>query len=248
MYGTGKNGARHYGELITNSPFIWNVDSDNIIVEDNVLDRLVAPLIADVSINISIPMTDLDAKASSFNNWISLVEISKVESMFNKQSINKDGYILLKDMDYGLTNCALVRRSAIEMVGGYDSDVRTLYRLRRAALSKGVVDTKSHLYHNQVDSIFKYLQKWNRRLKFFGKMNEDDLKKYFVEYPPNSDEHKRLQGGLLKDIFEYLIVSSTMFRGTGDRRWLWGLIYPFAIIAVGLLHPIRNFSVFKKFL
>jgi len=60
MYGTGKNGARHYGELLTNSPFIWNVDSDNIIVDDTALERLVGPLILDSTINISIPLTALD--------------------------------------------------------------------------------------------------------------------------------------------------------------------------------------------
>lgn len=247
-YGTGKNGARHYGELVTNSPFIWCVDSDNIIVEDTALERLVEPLIIDSTINITIPLTALDKNASSFNNWISLNEIRKVETMAKNGIPYKDGYLLLVDMDYGLTNCALVRRTAVESVGGYDSDVRTLGRLRNLGLSKGVIDTKSHFYHNQVDSVLQYLKKWNRRLKFFSKMSENDLKNYFVENPQRYYEHKNLQAGLMWEILSSPFFAVKMFYKNGDSRWLWGLVYPFAIIAVGLLHPILNLRVFRRFL
>jgi len=248
MYGAGKNGGRHYGELLTNSPFIWYVDSDNIMVEDTVLSRLVEPLILDSTINISIPLTALDKNASSFNNWISLNEIRKVENMAKKGIPYKDGYLFLTDVDYGLTNCALVRRTAIESVGGYDSDVRTLGRLRSFGLSKGVIDTKSHFYHNQVDSVLQYLKKWNRRLKFYSKMSENDLKNYFVEYPNKYEEHKNLQASIIWEILSSPFNALKMFYKSGESMWLWGVVYPFFIIALGFLHPIRTLKVFKRFL
>jgi len=248
MYGVGKNGARHLGELNTNSPFIWYVDSDNIMVEDTVLSRLVEPLILDPSINISIPMTALDKNASSFNNAISINEIRKVENMAKNGIAYNNGYILLQDMNYGLTNCALVRRTAAENVGGFDMDVRMLDRLRRSGLSKGLIDTKSHFYHNQADSLIHYLKKWNKRLKFYSKFSENDLKDYFVDYPQKSDVSIKMKTGNIWEMLSLPLFAVIMFYRSGDRIWLWMVVYPFALLALVLLHPIRSLKVFRKFL
>lgn len=248
MYGVGKNGARHLGELTTNSPFIWYVDSDNIMVEDTVLSRLVEPLVIDPNINISIPMTALDKNASSFNNAISINEIRNVENMAKNGIAYNNGYILLQDMNYGLTNCALVRRTAAESVGGFDMDVRMLDRLRRLGLSKGIIDTKSHFYHNQVDSLIHYLKKWNRRLKFYSKFSEHDLNNYFVDYQQKSDVSIKMKTGKIWEMLSSPLFAVIMFYRSGDRIWLWMVVYPFAIMALVFIHPIRNLKVFRKFL
>jgi len=248
MYSMGKNGRRHLGELITNSPFIWYVDSDNIIVEDTVLSRLVEPLVHDPSINISIPMTALDKNASSFNNAISINEIRNVENMAKNGIAYNDGYILLQDMNYGLTNCTLVRRTAAESVGGFDMDVRMLNRLRRSGLSKGIIDTKSHFYHNQADSLIHYLKKWNKRIKFYSKFSENDLKDYFVEYPQKSDVSMKMKTDNIRNMLSLPFIAMIMFYRSGDRIWLWMVFYPFAVLALVLLHPIRSLKVFRKFL
>lgn len=248
MYGTGKNGARHFGESITNAPFVMNIDSDNILVEKSVIRRLVDPMINDQTINISIPFTSIDEKSPSFNQWISLAEIKKVQHMASYGQMTFDDYILMPDVFYGITNCSLLRRNIISMCGGYDSDIRLLARIRRHGLSKGIIDKKSHFYHNQTDSLIHYLRKWQRRLNFFGKMKGDDLKNYFVEYPPEKTDDIDLKIGPIKSILYDPFVNLSYAIREKDIRYLWSLPYSVMFLSYIAIHPFLSYNVFRKFL
>lgn len=248
MYGVGKNGARHFGESITNAPFIMNIDSDNILIEKSVVRRLVEPLIDDKTINISIPLTAIDETSSSFNQWISLVENRKVKNMASFGQRYSEGYILMHDMFYGLTNCSLLRRNIVSMCCGYDSDVRLLARIRKNGLSKGIIDEKSHFYHNQTDSIFHYLKKWKRRLNMYGKMSKDDLKNYFVEYPPKKDADMDLKTGPLRSIIYDPFIDLAYSLKERDIRYLWSIPYSIVFLSYVAIHPFLSYNIFKKFL
>ena len=248
MYGTGKNGARHYGETITSSPFVWNIDSDNILVEESVLRRLIQPMLKDPTINISIPFPSIDHKTSTFNQWLTLKEIERVMAMVRTGIEVGNNYILLNDMFYGLTNCSLVRKSALKTCGGYDSDVRLLSRMRRLKMSRGIIDVKSHFYHNQTDSILKFFKKWDRRIKFFGSMTQNDFEAYFVEYPPLEQDDNELKGEFLASILPDAIGSIFNFVRSGNRSWLWGLPYTIWLLSYFTLHPMLSYRVFSKFL
>ena len=248
MYGTGRNGARHYGETITQSEYIWNIDSDNIIVETTVLSRLIKPLVFDKTINISIPLTAIDKTTSTFNRWASLVEIKNVEDMMGMGVKTKDGYILLSKMYYGLTNCSLLRRNVVNCCGGYDSDVRLLSRIERLGLSKGVIDLQSHFYHNQTVSILHYLKKLDRRLKRFGKMSQMDLSQYFVEYPPRMEDDHKLKTESIKFLAYSPLLQISYFLRDHDVAWLWGLPYSFLFSVSVSMHPLLTYKVFKQFL
>lgn len=248
MYGGGKNGARHYGEKVSNSPFVWIIDSDNILVEDDVLRRLIFPLLEDPSINISIPFPDIDCTASSFNQWITLREIERVMEMVKSGKNLGNGYFLLEDMFYGITNCTLLRRSVLEICGGFDSDVRLLSRIRRKNMSRGIIDMESHFYHNQAESILQFMKKWDRRLRFYGSMNEEQLRNYFVEYPPNKNEENQLKNVPMKSLFYYPLFDLYKFLNTHNSSWLWGVPYSVMFFSYALKHPILSYRVFKKFL
>ena len=248
MYGTGKNGARHYGEMVTSSPFVWNVDSDNILVEEHVLERLIYPLLEDKGVNISIPFPAIDPTSSSFNQWLTLEEIENVSRMVRAGKELGNGYVFLTDMFYGLTNCAVIRRSVLEICGGYDSDVRLLSRIRAKHLSQGIVDKESHFYHNQTRSIFEYVKKWDRRIKFFASMSESQLKDYFFEYPPNKEYQESLQRGLVHSLYFKPFYHFYNFLVTRNKYWLWAFPYSLILSTYGLIHPYRSYRVIKKFL
>lgn len=248
MYGTGKNGARHFGETITSNPLIWNVDSDNIIVETNVLSRLVNPFISDDTINISIPVTAIDDRASSFNNWISASEIEKVNKMIARGHKTQDGYVILQDMFYGLTNCTLIKRRIIETVEGYDSDIRTLSRIRTLELSKGVIDPTSHFYHNQVSSIINYFRKWSNRIHRFSKMNIKDLSNFFVDYPPKMEDDRELKMNVVRTIFFDPLISLKFLFEKKQKYWIWGVIYSLVLVCYIALNFRIAFRVFRDFL
>ncbi len=248
MYGVGKNGARHFGESITNAPFIWLIDSDNILVERTVAERLIKPLLKDSTLNISMPMISIDKSASSFNNYFSLKEISNVSKFLAYSYKNSDGYYYFRESPLGLPNSSMIRRKAIEAVGGFDTDVRTFYRMRRIGLSSGVIDTKSHYYHNQTDSIFEFLKKWDRRIKKYSSMNEDELRNYFVEWPLPQEEDRNLKTGAINTLlYDHLYDIWNLIK---FRKWIyaWGPIYSLFMLFMIISHPYRYYRAFKKFL
>ena len=248
MYGTGLNGARHYGETITSSPLVWNVDSDNFIVEDDALLHLVQPFLDDANIHISIPETAIDSSASSLNNWIALQEIEKVNKMKAKSRL-VNGYLVIDDMFYGLTNCALLKRSSLEMAGGYDSDVRLLWRLRKLGLSKGAIVGKSHFYHNQIDSAGDLYRKLVRRFRKFANMTTEELKMYFYDYPPPVELDSALKTGPLIDMMSGPILSMKKYIETNNKTWAYGgAIYPLIIVLTLSIHPVATYKTFIRFL
>jgi len=74
------------------------------------------------------------------------------------------------------------------------------------------------------------------------------LKNYFVENPRKYEEHKNLQAGIIWEILSSPFNALKMFYKSGENMWLWGVVYPFFIIALSFLHPIRTLKVFKRFL
>lgn len=248
MYGVGKNGARHYGEIVTSSPFVWYIDSDNILVEEHVLKRLITPLLDNPAINISIPFPAVDYATSGFNQWLTLREKDKVMEMVKAGEEGGNDYIFLSDMFYGLTNCALLRRSVVESCGGFDGDVRLLSRVRRKNMSQGIIDKKSHFYHNQTESILQYIKKWDRRLKFYGSFSQGQLENYFVEYPAAKQDDNHLKNGLIKSLLFDPINDLYEFMTTHNSSWLWGIPYSLLFFSYFLRHPLLSYRVFKEFL
>ena len=247
MYGTGKNGARHFGELITKNPIVWNIDSDNILVEDLVASQLVDQLIYDNSINIVIPETAIDINSSKLNKWISKDEIINVNRMKNKAYRKGEVYVL-EDMDYGLTNCAMIRRSILQMVGGYDSDVRLLLRMRKLQIAKVAIVSSAHFYHNQVNSFSDLVRKWDRRIKLFGEFDLKDFSEYFVDYPINSYDHRRLQLTPLKTILKNVVaIFSSPFKNR-DSVNIWPFLNILLILILFVKHPNKFLKLYTQFL
>ena len=247
MYGFGLSGARHFGETVGSAPYVWILDSDNLLVESNAARDLVRPFLDDPGIQLSIPETAIDPHASSFNNWISLVEIENVNQM-KRFSTNKNGYYVISDMFYGITNASIIKREALESAGGYDSDLRLLRRLRRLGLSKGAIVPTAHFYHNQVRSAFEFYRKWNSRIVRYGSMTDDELKSYFVEYPVTVEESKYLTSGTRSSLLSAPVKAIASFLKTGNTDWLWGIIYPFIMAFIVIRHPVHSRSVYGRFM
>lgn len=246
MYATGLNGAKHFGELNSNADLIWHVDSDNILSDELVLEKLVEPFVEDKTINISIPTTAVDPFDNLLSKWMSKRETFFVEEM-KKKSKFVGNYYVIDDMFYGLTNCTIVKRDVLEKVGGYDSDIRTLLRIRKQNLSKGAIVESAKFYHIQFDSWVMFGKKWLKRAKKFSKMSKIELGTYFVEYPPSSIADKQLKTSTVNDIFGSIKLSFRNSILESDLLWLFGIFYFALIIGVVILHPLTTYRLWKKF-
>lgn len=237
QYGTGLTGGRHFGETIGEGDVLWYVDSDNIILGRHMMGDLLRPFVEDPENNISVPVPQVHPSFGGFSNWITLVDQDLIASMKSTGTRTSSGYTVVPEMEYGLLNCVMLRRTAMERVGGFDSDARVLLRLRRLKLARGAVVESARFIHHQSGSPRTFAVKWAKRIEKYGNMTDPELRSYFVEYPSPPADRARVRSYANSSIVRFPLQSVIRFLESRDRTWLWGLSYPLTIAAVGLVHP-----------
>lgn len=246
-YLAGLDGARHFGEKVTSSDYVWYVDSDDIMVEETVLEDLITPMMNDISINLSLPQIAYSITDSGLNNWLSAMESMNVEST-KRKGISIGSSVILEDISYGLTNGALLRRSVLNAAGGYDSDFRLLRRIRKLKLSKGIVIGSAHYYHEQTAGMRDFFLKWSKRINRYGQMDDEKLSKYFYEWPTSkADHHDNVYGTVIGPL-NYAYLSVIHFIRMRQAFWLWSLVYLSLLIGIVLKNPINSYRSLARFL
>lgn len=250
QYGVGLDGARHYGEIKGSSELIWYLDSDNILEGRNAATDLSTPFVQDPSVNVSVPFIAVDPQGSDFNSWISQMELANLERI---AAIGepRDGWIRVEDLHYGLPNASIVRRSAVESVGGFDSDVAMLHRLRCAELATAALVRRSKFRNQQVVSAREFAAKWRRRLGRYGQMDANALSKYFAHTERDWTLKPRTHGGIPGSssdvLFHYPFLGLLRFFRTGKPVWLWGAAFPFVFSTAIAPNGVNAFRAFRNF-
>jgi glycosyltransferase involved in cell wall biosynthesis len=247
QYSDGKGGAKWFGDGCGNSDYVWHVDSDNFLAEPTVARDLVVALENNPAANLAVPRVLPHTNTNGLNRWLMLTEIARVKGMESQGRVVPEG-ILVEDMDYGITNATMIRRTALTAIGGFDNDLRVLMRLRERSLSKGVIVDSAHFYHSQATSIREFWNKLRRRVVRFGSMSDEDLKEYFVEYPVPQWVHETLTGGAAKTVFGAPLGSLREYVKTRDKTWLWGIVYFALFLGVALRYPGKTRSLYSRFL
>jgi glycosyltransferase involved in cell wall biosynthesis len=246
QYGFGLTGSRHEGEGLTSSPFVWLVDSDNFLVETDVAESLIRPFFSIPDLDISLPETAVDLDSSSFNRWLSLMEAENVERVKRLGRKVAPATWLLDELTYGITNCSLIRRSSLELAGGYDSDVRLLHRLRHLGRAKAAIVENAHFYHNQADSLNSYISKLRARVSRYSKMSEEDLSSYFVKDETITKRRDSLASKEWSNVV--LIPLHSGLQTIQTRRWenVWGVVYPMILLVAFAPMPWAFLKVYSN--
>jgi glycosyltransferase involved in cell wall biosynthesis len=245
QYATGAGGARRFGEKHTAGTFLWNLDSDNVVVERWALTHLVRPLIEDPSLNVSMPELSTFGSHSSLSRWAALAELEKIKRL-ERRSQSAGRYLINDELDYGLVNGALIRRTALEKVGGYDSDVRLLARLRKHSLAKAAIVPTAHVGHDYVDSLSDYVRKMDSRIARFGQMSEEDLEAFFVDPPGASTGDRALLADVLYGSVSAPAIAIREWILSGDSDWAWGMILPLVNVCLLLRRPASATRILRQ--
>jgi len=239
----GRDGQRSLGIRSGDSEFVWHIDSDNFLLEDTVARDLVEPFLRYSDLYITMPETAVDFSSAPFNRFLSYVEIENVNRM-KRRGLRVGNLYVIDDMWYGLTNASLIRRSALERVGGWDMDTKVLRRLRMAGLSRGAIVTTAHFYHNQTVSFSHYFRKWERRVLFLGSFTPQEAERYFVTC--GNGLKRAGPSGLADFIFS---PSMTSLKMVGNRGFsglnVYGFLYPFIFMSIFLRHPVKTLNAMR---
>lgn len=235
----GLKGLLNYGISNSASDLIWIIGADNLMKDDLVLCNLVKPFLEESDITMSVPFQIINSNYSRLTNYLTYMEMGPMQKMVDK-GIKRGNWYLVEDMWYGIYNASLIRREAIESVGGWDQDIRVMGRLRKAALSKAGIVPLAGYYHDQRATPISYIRKISRRIRFFGNMDKRRRLDYYLD-PDRLNELKNDSSNNLERVMTCL----RSYIKTGDSIWLFGILYYTLIVCAMLLTPISTLKIIK---
>jgi len=247
QYGTGRSGARHFGERQGKGELVWCLDSDNHLVGSEVAQALVRPFLDEPGVAFAVPLTAEDPTAAPFANWFAVDEVEQL-TRIGESSRKNAGAWIVPDMMYGLSNACLIRRDVLEFAGGYDSDVRLLRRLRVAHLSKAAIVPAARFYHNQTRGVLDFCRKWTQRIVFYARLSDTELAAHFVELPTSPETRGERVLVIVRRMARSFLRPPVQFARSGDPAWLAGLAYVPALLLILLRHPFAARRVIKRLL
>lgn len=244
MYSNGKEGARNYGIKLCKTEYYWQIDSDNILLGNKVLTKLMMPFEDDPKIIISNPLIIKENNRLTLNNYLSYIDNINFFTLINS-GVKRDGYIFLEDLDYGLNNASIIKNRALKLVG-YDQDIATLARLRAMHLSASAIVPDAQFIHLQTTGFIDYIKKLNKRVILSSRYVKLGKDNFFItlknqELLGNISHTKGLSPiGSLVNLFKYHNIKGNKFIFLS-----FPLILSYLMIA--LRHPISAYNVYKYF-
>ncbi|HEU5102660.1 MAG TPA: glycosyltransferase [Roseiflexaceae bacterium] len=134
--GVRPNGrARNQGVAHTSAPLLVFVDDDAVLGDERVIERLVAPLLADLSVGVTGASKLLPPDAPAFQRWVAR-EVPRIIHPVVDQPLetNPDPPSFYCEIT---TTCCAMRREVFDAAGGFDEklvrgvDTEFFVRLRR---------------------------------------------------------------------------------------------------------------------
>ena len=231
QYGTGRNGARHFGAGLGHGDLIWNLDSDNFLEGVNSVQHLVRPFLEVPDLAVSVPLISVPSHGG-FDWWLAYQEKWLLDRLA-RSGVQCRGYSLVDSPDYGLPNAHIIKRRIYNLAGGYDGDIRMLARLRMLGLSKSAIVTNSNYLHHQSESFRNTALKWIRRVDMFSTMSSDRWNAHWYERDLSRPTRWLIIRTMLLQVLLAPFIALQGLVKTRDARCLIGLAYP--IVYLGIL-------------
>jgi hypothetical protein len=152
--GVRPNGrARNQGVARTSAPLLLFVDDDAVLGDQRVIERLVAPLLADPSIGVTGASKLLPPDAPPFQRWVAR-EVPRIVHPIVDQPLetNPDPPSFYCEIT---TTCCAMRRAVFDAAGGFDPallrgvDTEFFVRVRRLRTERRGLRTESELLSPQ---------------------------------------------------------------------------------------------------
>lgn len=242
VYSNGLNGARNIALKWCKGQLYWQIDADNVLLDNTVLTKLVEPFLKYRDLQVSLPMLKTDSEQSAIDHWLNDYEIEQINTEL-KTGLREKNTILVENMNYGLTNASLIRTKMIITVGGYDSDVRVFDRAKKLGLNKTAIVTDAFYYHFQGQTYLAWLKKLGRRIVLFGNMGKSLDRVYF-----DRSTHNHSYRGQFKELPLLYICFSLLLLRRRKYYFYIGFLLIIGYFLVLLLHPINFVKTYLEFL
>ena len=241
--------AMTYGLKLASSLYIWHLDSDNYIENEHFAEELIKPLLFDSSIITSTPMVTSSKNFNIFLKFLTLCERYNQEQII-KLSEKILNFYVIDRLPYAFPNASIVRKCAIEKIGGFYNDFLIEDALNNLNLGKTAICSELNYIHDQKISIIGYIKKWRKRISVYA--NESWTFRSLINISNDSNLNNQYNGELFTNTLFHpirtLYISAVQFSKTKNTGWLIGWLIPLTITLILISTPLNSFKVIKKIL
>jgi glycosyltransferase involved in cell wall biosynthesis len=241
IYPGGLKGSRNVAATRQRSPLTWVVDSDNVILGQETLSRLVAPFQSLEDLQVSVPLCRTTSTMPALSRYFAYREQAKIEKA-GRSGWRAGGWIVCEDLSYGITNCSLVRTELLREVGGFDSDMRVWARARATGRSKGCVVPDAAYVHFTGECLGSWARKKVGRCRRISRIQDEELNAYLH---PSS----RTRSAFLNVVTDILLQPFSWFRFSrmDSRAAIFGLAIPTLWLGMVVRYPVTSIRLVRGF-
>lgn len=172
----GFNGGKNLGFKNSTGELIAMVDADNILMGPDYLTRMTEPFLEDKEISMTLPMPYVPSptECTSICRYFCFMERKLFESVMVHGSYG-DRWVKIKPSKVVVSNGAIIRRSVLERIGGFDYDTEVGFRMINSGFGYFAIVTSAERFHLEMMRFRDVWKKYKRRV--INQVQEADNKK-----------------------------------------------------------------------
>ena len=161
----GFNGGKNLGIKYSTGDLIAIVDADNILINSDYLSKMIMPLLEDNEISMTLPLPYVPSRSecTSVCFYFCRMEREIYESMA-KSGVSKGSWAKVKPDNIVVSNGAIIRRSVLEKIGGWDYDTETGFRLVKNGFDSFGIVYSAERFHLEMLHLEDVWRKYKRRI------------------------------------------------------------------------------------
>ncbi|MHB8359080.1 MAG: glycosyltransferase family 2 protein [Thermoplasmataceae archaeon] len=161
----GFNGGKNLGIKNSTGEFIAIVDADNILIGKDYLEKMIRPFLEDEEISMTVPLPYMPSASdcTMICRYFCLIERKLWQAMMESGYTN-ESWVKVNPSKIVVSNGAIIRRSVLNHIGGWDYDTEVGYRLINGGFGTfGIVNSAERL-HIEMIHLIDVWKKFKRRI------------------------------------------------------------------------------------
>lgn len=161
----GYQGGKNRALKAAQGAMISFVDADNILIESDFFLKMVRPFILEPNVVMSVPCPHIPARRemSEVGRYFCLAERDYWVGLSSTGQQQSHDWVQFRPQKAVVPNAALLRRSVLESIGGWDYDTEVAARLLTTKWATFAYVPEARRLHREVKNYREVLIKLNRR-------------------------------------------------------------------------------------
>lgn len=161
----GFNGGKNLGIDHSTGEFVAIVDADNILIGSHYLAEMIQPFLEDNEISMTVPMPyiPLSGECTDLCRYFCLMERALWQSVTHSGT-SRGSWIKFFPSEIVVSNGAIIKRSILKKIGGWDYDTEVGFRLIENGFGAFGIVNSAERFHIEMLNYGDVWRKYKRRI------------------------------------------------------------------------------------